>query len=122
MDIRRLAETLAERCIDPSVKLWRLQNAVDALVTHFPKWKWLSIAGVGFYLYVPYDDYTRIPSGIQALAARIEGLAADGRAFVFKDRRSRDHATWIAKSTHPDLIPPVQPVPTVWDRLGSDDF
>lgn len=120
----RLASNLHAMCAGKSVNLRGMDNAASELRVLYPKWKWLPVVGVGFHLYVPYDDYPRIPAGVRHQASRIEGWTNEGRAFVFKDRRpNQKQGEWLDKPTHPDfgILDKTAPTPTVWDRLGADD-
>lgn len=126
-EAQRLANELHVMCVSKSVNLQGMDCIAAELRVLYPKWKWLPVVGVGFFLYIPFEDFKRVPLAIQHTASRIEGWSTDTgttRAYVFKDRRSKASGIWIDRPTHPDWTPAFkkpEPPPTVWDRLGSDD-
>ena len=122
-EAQRLAANLHAMCSGKSGNLRGVDFACSELRVLYPKWKWLPVVGVGFHLYVPYDDFRRIPAGVSHTASRIEGWSEEGRSYVFKNRRGQNQGEWLDKPTHPDfgLLVKTKPAPTVWDRLGADD-
>jgi len=101
---------------------------VDDLVAEmrvlFPNWTFLPVMGVGVNLYIPYDAIKRVPMGVGHVAQRIEAIRGDGRSFVVKARDGA-HDVWLDEPSYKGhgVVQPVMPVmPTVWDRLGKDDF